>query len=210
MNCLLLNFILKRSNSEPPVSQNLKQGIFQIFRIYWNYLVKVKFLLSRNTCSDSNFNQKFDYKFGTQGPSYNEFTGISNKIYWHFWSQQLVTLAHKPSFTVIAKKYWWSPRGRCNSVAIIYSPISKMFKKIKKYFLNGTLKVISKKVFSSLGSFCKRIKDANDFRKLWHQLRFLVLSTKTCNITFIKNGRLPDKSFLTVQNLAQKIVKNDT
>lgn len=85
-----------------------------------------------------------------------------------------------------------------------------MFKKIKKYFLNGTLKVISKKVFSSLGSFCKRIKDANDFRKLWHQLRFLVLSTKTCNITFIKNGRLPDKSFQTVQNLAQKNVKNDT
>ncbi len=27
----------------------------------------MEFLFSRNTCSDSNFNQKFDYKFVTQG-----------------------------------------------------------------------------------------------------------------------------------------------
>ncbi len=47
--------------------QNLKHGIFQIFRIYQKYCVKIVSKMLQNACSDSNFNPIYDYHYGMQG-----------------------------------------------------------------------------------------------------------------------------------------------
>jgi len=44
---------------------------YVLFCIYRIYRVKIKFIFLQKTCSDSNFNQKFDYDFATQGLSWN-------------------------------------------------------------------------------------------------------------------------------------------
>ncbi len=62
-------FLLRPSKKRPVlcfvVSRNSKQTQLWYFRNYQKYLVLIKFLFSRNNHSDSNFNQKFDYKLGT-------------------------------------------------------------------------------------------------------------------------------------------------
>jgi len=47
------------------VLQNSKQTQLGYFQNYQKYLIIIKFLFSQNNCSDSNFNQNFDYKLGT-------------------------------------------------------------------------------------------------------------------------------------------------
>jgi len=42
-----------------------------LLHIYGTYHVKIKFLVSQKTHSDSNFNQKFDYNYGMQGLTFN-------------------------------------------------------------------------------------------------------------------------------------------
>jgi len=49
--------------------QNLKHRIFFIFPIFGIYHIKIEFLFSRNSHSDSNFNWIFDYDYGMQGLS---------------------------------------------------------------------------------------------------------------------------------------------
>jgi len=38
-----------------------------LFHIYGIYRVKIEFVFSQKTCSDSNFNRKLDYDYLTQG-----------------------------------------------------------------------------------------------------------------------------------------------
>jgi len=42
---------------------------FQKFQNFWKFRVIIEFLFSQNNCSDSKYNKKFDYEFGTQGLS---------------------------------------------------------------------------------------------------------------------------------------------
>jgi len=52
---------------------------FQYPKPVQKYCVFIKFIFLLKTCSDLNFNQKFDYDFGTQVPilNYSKFCDIN-------------------------------------------------------------------------------------------------------------------------------------
>ncbi len=60
-------FFAKFKTRNIPTFVFLQNSKHEIFHINGINRIKIKFLFSQKTCSDSNFNQTFDYNYGMQG-----------------------------------------------------------------------------------------------------------------------------------------------